>query len=133
MLVKDYKKFVNLSKLLNTTFGTTGPNPMRIGTQTLKYELLDDGMLKVMYLTTVSFPSESLMRESRKRWETEGLTMIESALKELEQKYKDEFGKEIKCTIMEESFNDSFEFVSYSLYNPIKRALYRVGVLVEIE
>jgi len=133
MLVKDYKKFVNLSRLLNSSFGTTGPNPLRIGTQTLKYELLDEGMLKVLFITTVSFPSETLMRESRKRWETEGLTMIESALKDLEEKYKSEFGAEIKCKIQEESFNDSFEFISYSLYNPIKRALYRVGVLVDIE
>ena len=73
------------------------------------------------------------MREARKRWETEAISMIKGALEELENQYKENFKESIKCSIVEDSFNDSFEFVSYSMYNPIKRALYRVGVFVEVE
>lgn len=133
MLVKNYKKFLNLSKLLNNSFGSTGPDPLRLGTQSLKFEILDDGMLKVLFITTVSFPSETIMREARKRWETEAISMIKGALKELEEQYKENYKESINCSIIDDSFNDSFEFVSYSMYNPIKRALYRVGVFVEVE
>jgi len=133
MLVKDYKKFVNLSRLLNSSFGSSGMNHSRFGTHSLKYELLDDGFLKVLCITTVSFPSETMMRESRARYEREGMAIIEAALKDLIERYKAEFNQDISCKILEESFNDSFEFLNYSLYNPMKRALYRVGVFVEID
>jgi hypothetical protein len=133
MLVQDYSKFLNLSKILNNSFGTTGPNPGRTGTQVIKFEQVSDGLLKVLFITMVNFPSETRMRESRIRWEKEAMGMIESALKDIEEKYKAAFDKEISLTIEDSTFNDSFEFVSYSQYNPMHRALYRVGVMVDVD
>lgn len=133
MLVKDYSKFLNLSKVLNTSFGQTGPNPGRTGTQVIKFEQVSDELLKVMFITTVNFASDTRMRESRVRWEKDAMSMIEAALKEISKTYKEKFEKELKLKIMTETFNDSFELVSYSQYNPMHRALYRVGVMVDVD
>lgn len=133
MLVQDYTKFLNLSKVLNTTFGSTGPNPARTGTQVIKFSQLSDGLMKVIFITTVNFASDTRMREARVRWEKDALSMIEAALKQAASQYKEQFKEEIKLSIVEETFNDSFEMISYSQYNPMHRALYRVGVMVDVE
>ena len=133
MLVQDYTKFLNVSKVLNTTFGQTGPNPLRTGTQVIKFEQLSDGLLKVLFITTVNYPSETRMRESRVRWEKDALAMIEAALKEISKNYKEMFKDEIKLSMVEDTFNDTFELMSYSQYNPMRRALYRVGIMVDVE
>ena len=53
MLIKDYQKFINLSRLLNTSFGSDSSNHGRVyQTQSIKFDLLDDGLLKIPHFQT---------------------------------------------------------------------------------
>jgi hypothetical protein len=136
MLIKDYQKFVNLSRLLNTSFGADSSNHGRVyQTQSIKFDLLDDGLLKIRYLTIVNFGSDTMMRELMPRFRQEALSMIESALKTVKENYSKEFpGQSVPdFTLQEETCNEDIEYISYYNYTGNRKAYYRFGCLVEIE
>ncbi len=136
MLIKDYQKFINLSRLLNTSFGSDSGNHGRVyQTQSIKFDLLDDGLLKIRYLTIVNFGSDTMMRELMPRFRQEALSMIESALKNVKEQYAKEFpGQTVPdFSLQEDTINEDIEYISYYNYTGNRKAYYRFGCLVEIE
>jgi hypothetical protein len=133
MLVKDYEKYINLSKLLNTTFGTgAGKN---YATQSIKFDILDDGMLKCRYMTIVNFGSDTMMHEMKRRYSEEARSMVEAALKKLREDYKEAFPKQKLPTfkILENTIGDDVEFLTFSQYAGTRKGYYRFGCLVSID
>ena len=135
MLVKDYKKFLNLSKVINSSFGSEGPENNRFHTQSIKFDLLDDGMIKCRYLMVVNFSSDSMMREMRERYEHEARAMITSAIKTVKEKYKEQFpdDDQPKFDLIESSVGHDVEFLTYSMYAGTRKAYYRFGCLIQVE
>jgi hypothetical protein len=135
MLIKDYQKFINLSKLLNTSFGSDSDNHGRVHqTQSIKFDLLDDGLLKVRYLTIVNFGSDTMMRELMPRFRQEALSMIEAALKNVREQYKENYPDLDlpEFSLQEESCNEDIEYISYYNYTGNRKAYYRFGCLVDV-
>lgn len=133
MLIKNYEKFLNLSKLLNTTFGAgTGKN---YATQSIKFDILDDGMLKCRYMMIVNFGSDSMMREMMRRYNDEARSMVEAALKKLKEDYKETYPKQDvpEFGIVETSIGEDVEFLTFSQYNGNRKGYYRFGCLITVE
>jgi hypothetical protein len=135
MLVKNYQKFLNLSKVINSSFGTEGAENGRLHTQSIKFDMLDDGMLKCRYLAVVNFGSDSIVREMRGRYEDEARELIKAAVKKIKEDYKEQFpdSEQPKFNLIESSVGHDVEFLTYSMYSGSRKAYYRFGCLISVE
>lgn len=133
MLVRNYEKYLNLSRVLNTTFGAGSDRTH--ATQSVKFDILDDGMLKCRYLMIVNFASDTLMREMMRRYNDEAKSMVEAALKKIVEDYKTTFpGEEVpKLSIIENTIGEDMEFLTFSQYSGTRKGYYRFGCLVKID
>lgn len=132
MLIKDYKKYLNLSKVLNHNFGMEGRENKPVSTQSIMMDLLDDGMIKCRYIMIANFGSDSMLREMQQRYRNEALGMLEAALKRIKDEYKERFKETINFDIIESSIGDDVEFLTFSVYNGLRKGYYRLGALIEI-
>jgi hypothetical protein len=130
MTVKDYKKYLNLSKVFNKTFGTE--THMKSSTENVMVKIVDEGMLSATFIISVNFSSEGMWRELRKRWLEEGLASIKRNMDEAAEKYKDLTGETVKFDIIKASVSDSMELTNYSLYNPKKLGYFRVTCNIDV-
>lgn len=135
MLIKDYQKYLNLSRVLNSTYGMEGPANKTHNTQSIKFDLLDDGMVKVRYMMIVNFGSDTMMREMMRRYRTESMSMLEAALENIKAEYKKQFptASQPKFSIMEETVGEDIEFLNFGSYLGTRKAYYRFGCLIEVE
>lgn len=124
MTVKNYDKFLALSRVFNKTYGA--PSTLKSSTETVTIKLVDDEMAKAMFLIVVNFASEGMWRELRKRWLEEGIDKIKRTLDKAAEEYKEITGEDVTFEIMKGTISDGLEFVNYSLYNPKKTAYFRV-------
>lgn len=135
MLVNDYQRFLNLSRILNSTFGSEGAVNKGFNTQSVKFDLLDDGMLKCRYMMIVNFGSDTMMREMMRRYKEEALGMLEAALDKIKEQYKTDFKGQTVPTfdIVESSIGEDVEFLTFTQYKGTRKAYYRFGCLIEIK
>lgn len=134
MLIKDYQKYLNLSRVLNSTFGTEGAENKAFNTQSVKFDLLDDGMIKCRYMMIVNFGSDTMMREMMRRYRTEAMSMLEAALDRIEDEYKKQFpGIDAPSfSIIENTVGEDVEFLTFGPYKGTRKAYYRFGCLIEV-
>ena len=135
MTVKNYQKYMNLSRVLNSTFGTEGSGNRAYSTQSIKFDILDDGMIKVRYLMIVNFGSDTLMREMMVRYRNEAVAMLQSAFKKIKEEYKTQFPTETTpdFEIVNSTIGEDVEFLTFSQYSGSRKAYYRFGCLVEVD
>lgn len=154
-MVRDYEHYMKLAKVANSTFGTTGVNPARVSTQSVKFEAIDENTLKVTYQSMITVASKSMQLELENKHKSEGLSMIKAGLERFAESYKemveqteksglppalsstgkklDAPKKTIKLTLKEFTLNDSVELVSYSAYKPQQQAFFRLTALVDVK
>ena len=135
MLIKDLKKYNNLSRVLNSTFGSEGPMNRPVSTQSIKMTLLDDRMIKAHFMMICNFGSNSMLREMMKRYEVEAMSMLEAAIQKVIEEYKVKFPNStpVKLDILHDTSNADVEPISYSIYGQPNKGYYRFGVLVEVK
>ena len=134
-MVRDFQLYTRLSRIANGTFGTTGPNPARVSTQSIKFEVIDENTIKVKYQAIVTFASKSMLRDLSTKYMHEGLSMIAAGLERFTEDYSETFEdeKKIKLVMDDNSVMDSVEYVSYSMYKPTQTAFFRVSALVNVK
>jgi len=134
MLVKDYQRFLNLSRVLNSSFGTEGVENRPFNTQSVKFDLMDDGLIKVRYLMIVNFGSDTMMREMMRRYRDEAVEMLKGALKTIKEKYETEFPQSTAPTfdIVESTIGEEVEFLTFNMYKGSRKAYYRFGCMIEV-
>lgn len=131
--VENFKKYQDLARCTNSTFGDSATVRSPVMTQSIKVTLVNETMAKITFMMVVNFSSDNMMREMTERYRTEGRSMVEAALERFRKDYKELTDSVVKLKVIEESINDSFEFLSYSMYNPKKSAYYRLSCNVEID
>lgn len=129
MTVENNKKYQNLSRLLDTSFGKS--STVSSPSQSIKFKLIDDKMLKATFLMIVNFGSENVMREMMIGYKKQAESMILAALKKSEEDYKDSFKEKISLKLNSGTIQDYIEYVS--VQNPKKTAFYRMECLVKIK
>lgn len=134
-LIKNYKRYLNLSRILNSSFGSGGPGHARVSTQSITFKIVDEDYIKANYQTLISIGSPHMQEQQQQIFAKEGSEMIKSAVDKIKDMWKEQFPEE-KVPTFEIDFRtaqDSMEFVSYSIYSPVKRAIYRLSCLVKVK
>lgn len=111
--IKDYKKYLALSRCIDTTFGNSSNSPFKVPIFFVKLQLIDENTIKAKYTTTVNIPSHSAAIDMRKSCQEEGLNFIHKRLEKLKKDYEALTGKKIKIKLIEQSVSDSFEYLTY--------------------
>lgn len=131
MVVKDFNKYQTLSRICDNTFGKGAH--VRSGTQSVILKVDSDTSLVAKFIMVVNFGSENQMNHAMPRHKKEALSMIEAALKAVQEEYKEVTGSKISLTPNLDTVLDSVEFISYQTYNPKKTAYYRLSCNVSVK
>jgi len=133
MPVQDFDKYMNLSKVLNNSWGT-GTQLKQGLSQSIKFSLRDDHMLKGLFMMIVNMPNNpQLVHEMKVRYKNQALQMLKGALEKLKEEYEDQNpGKTIKLRMLDESVTEGVEYLTNAQYRPNLQAYYRIHCLIEI-
>lgn len=142
-MVRDYETFMLLSTVANSSFGTTGVQPLRTATQSIKFTVIDEHTLKVSYMTTVTFASDSMLRDLKLKYKRDALSIVDASLKKFSESYKEmveqRFPEDkpekttVKLSLRDSTVDDSVEFTSYTIYRPRQQGIYRVSALIDVK
>jgi len=132
---KDYKNLLKLSRVVNSTFGTGGPGEARVSSQTVRFSIESENYIKAKYQSLISIGSPHMQEQQMQILAKEGSTMIKSAIDNLTDEWKKQFPDEKvpSFELLLTTSQDNLEFVSYSIYVPVKRAVYRLSCLVKVK
>lgn len=133
MTVQDFKKYQDLAKCMNSTFGDSATNRSKTLNQSIKMALYNETLVKITFMMLVNFGSDNMVREMAERFKNEGMAMVKGAMERLKKDYEDSTGEKVKLTLLDDSVVDSFEFISAAIYNPRKTAYFRLSCLVDID
>jgi hypothetical protein len=117
-----------LGQAIDTSWGRSS-TPLNT-TTSIKMQLVGDGLMKVMYLTPVTFRNDRELAEFKPRCESDAVTLINMALKNVRATYKKLTGKSLRTT--QESYDDSIEVVNLAVHNPTRQALFRRIALISL-
>lgn len=130
-LVQDYNKYIELSKILNNSWGTGSQT--RSPSQSIKFTLRNDKLMKINFMMIVNMPNNvRLANEMKTRFSNEGLAMIRASITELKKRFKDSTGNSLEVKLIENTLVDDIEFLTNAQYNPSKHAYFRLSILSEL-
>lgn len=134
MPVQDFNKYMNLSKVLNNSWGTG--TQLKLGiSQSIKFSLRDDKLMKGLFVMIVNMPNTpQLAHEMKARYKNQALQMIKGALENLKKDYEQQNdGETIRFKMLDESVTDGLEYITNAQYRPTLQAYYRLNCLVEVD
>jgi MinD-like ATPase involved in chromosome partitioning or flagellar assembly len=134
MPVENFDKYMELSKVLNNSWGTG--SQVKPGTsQSIKFALRDDKLLKGMFMMIVNMPNNpQTAREMKERYKEQALQMLKAALQRIREDYQEQHeGKTIKLKMVDRSVTEGLEYLTNAQYRPTLQAYYRLQCLVEID
>lgn len=133
-MVEDFDKYMQLSKVLNNSWGTG--SQLRQGTsQSIKLTLRDDKLLKGSFMMIVNMPNNpQTAHEMKLRFKNQALQMLKGALEKVKEDYEEQSeGKSIKLKMMDESVTEGVEYITNAQYRPTLQAYFRLHCLVSID
>lgn len=133
MTVKNYNKYLELSKVFNETFGAKNKINNSIYTEAVKIKILDETKLSAMYITVINLQREDLWLELSKKQVEEAVQIINLHLKKASEEYKAATGEKIKFKIMDKTVKYDIEFLNYSVARTNRDAYFRVYCDIEID
>lgn len=123
-----------LTKLVNSTFGTTGPGASYRSGQKVNLLVKTDDLMEAKYVSLVTFTSDKNLDSLMHKFRNEGYALIEAALKKLSKEFEEENdGKTLSFTINTNSAVEDVEYAHYNIYNSSRRAFYKLCCLIEIK
>jgi hypothetical protein len=134
MPVQDFNKYMNLSKVLNNSWGTG--TQLKLGiSQSIKFSLRDDKLMKGLFVMIVNMPNTpQLAHEMKARYKNQALQMIKGALENLKKDYEQQnAGETIRLKMLDESVTEGLEYITNAQYRPTLQAYYRLNCLVEVD
>lgn len=133
MPVQDFKKYMQLAKILNNSWGTG--SQLKSGSQSIKFALKDENLLKGSVMMIVNMPNNpQTAHEFKNRYRNEAIGKMESAIKDLKGRFEDQNeGKTIRFKLLDNSITDGIEYLTNSQYRPNLHAYFRLHCLISIE
>ncbi len=132
-LVKDYDLYNRLSRVLNNTFGTTGPGTARVSTQKVNLLVKNENVVDVKYQSIVNFTSDRNLDSLMHKFRAEGVEMIKATLKRAVENYEQEFpGKSLSFDLKMDTSTDNVEFLDINMYRPTRHAFFRLSCLAGV-
>lgn len=153
-MVRNFNKYLILSRVASFKPTFTTMAPIRASTQSVRFEVIDENTVKVWYQGIITVASASMQRELHIMHKKDALEMIEAAVKDFAERYKETVKNlkpedaevsgatestltpdkgTIKLTLKDFTISDSVEFIDYSVYKPFQTAFYRVSALIDVK
>lgn len=134
MPVEEFNKYMGLSRVLNNSWGT-GSQAKPGTSQSIKFTLQDDKLLKGLFVMIVNMPNNPLTaREMRERYKGQALQMLKAALEKVKDDYEEQNqGKTISLKMVKQSMTEGLEYLTNAQYRPTHQAYYRLQCLIEID
>lgn len=134
MPVEDFDKYMELSKVLNNSWGTG--SQLRAGTsQSIKFSLRDDKLMKGSFMMIVNMPNNpQTAHEMKVRFRNQALQMVKGALEELKKRYEEQNdGKTLNLKMQDNSVQEGIEYLTNAQYRPNLQAYFRLSCLIAVE
>lgn len=134
MPVEDFDKYMGLSRVLNNSWGT-GSQAKPGTSQSIKFALRDDKLLKGTFMMIVNMPNNpQTAHEMKERYKGQALQMLKAALERLKEDYQEQYeGKTVKLKMIDQSVTQGLEYLTNAQYRPTLQAYFRLHCLVEID
>lgn len=133
MPVEDFDKYMELSKVLNNSWGTG--SQLRAGTsQSIKFNLRDDKLMRASFMMIVNMPNNpQTAHEMKVRFRNQALQMVKGALEELKKRYEEQNdGKTLNLKMQDNSVQEGIEYLTNAQYRPNLQAYFRLSCLIEV-
>ena len=134
MPVEDFDKYMQLSRVLNNSWGTG--SQLKPGTsQSIKFALRDDKLLKSSFMMIVNMPNNpQTAHEMKVRFKNQALQMLKGALEKVKEDYQEQTeGKTVRLKMLDESVTEGIEYITNAQYRPTLQAYYRLHCLVSVD
>lgn len=133
MPVEDFNKYMQLSKVLNNSWGTG--SQLKLGSQSIKFTLRDDKLMKASLVMIVNMPNNpQTAHEFKARYKNEALGKVKGAIEDLKKRFEDQNeGKTIRLKMMDNSVTEGVEYLTTSQYRPNLHAYFRLDCLISVE
>jgi len=123
-----------LTKLVNATFGTTGPGATYKSGQKVNILVKTDNLVEVKYVSLVTFTSDKNLDSLMHKFRNEGYSLIEATFKKIIKEFeKENKGKTLSFTLNTNTATENVEYAHYNIYNSTRRAFYKLSCLAEIK
>jgi hypothetical protein len=132
-MVKDFNKYMALSKVLNNSWGTG--SQLRSPSQSIKFQLRDDQLMRASLVMIVNMPNNpKTATEFKNRYKNEALGKLKSAVADLKERFSDQNeGKTISFEMIEGSVQEGIEYLTNAQYVPNLRAYFRLNCLISVK
>ena len=134
MPVEDFDKYMQLSRVLNNSWGTG--SQLKPGTsQSIKFALRDDKLLKSSFMMIVNMPNNpQTAHEMKVRFKNQALQMLKGALEKVKEDYQEQTeGNTVRLKMLDESVTEGIEYITNAQYRPTLQAYYRLHCLVSVD
>ena len=133
-MVEDFDKYMKLAQVLNNSWGT-GTQLRPGSSQSIKFTLRDDKLLKGMFMMIVNMPNNPITaQEMKQRYRDQALQMLKASLEQLKKDYEEVAdGKTVRLKMLDSSVTDSLEYLNNAQYQPTLKGFFRLHCLVEID
>jgi len=131
--VSDKDLFSRIAKVVNSTYGTTGPGASHKSSEKVNLLIRDDENMEAKYIGTVTFTSEKNLDQLMRKFRNEAFSSIEGALKRVSKEYETaNDGKSLTFEIKTDSATENVEYVHYNIYNTTRRAFFKLQCLIKV-
>lgn len=127
MTVKNYDKYLKISKLFNEDFG--GGNKLykeSVFTQAVKVKLANEENFSCSYITIVNLQREDLWQELSKKYVNEAVDVIKQYLTKAAETYKETNNEKITFKVDSKTVKFEIEFLNYSIIRTNRNAYFKV-------
>jgi hypothetical protein len=143
------KNYLTYQRLANALAKNSGQDERK--NHWIKFEAIDDGLIKVVHQSFVSAGHQSVKLELQRKWRLDALIDIQNRMKKIEEDYaklseiadntqilsKNEYSepakKKISLEIIDSSIQETSDPLSYQIYSVQKTSVYKVFALIRVK
>lgn len=118
-----------LGQATDTTFGRS--STVASATFSVKAKHISEKLLRVDYTCVITYAADRPLRDAKQKYDAEGDSAINSAMKKIREEYKRISGKALKAKQVGDP-DSNIEPVSLSVFSPIRRGYYRRSVAFKL-
>lgn len=132
--MKNESIYDQLSKIVNSAFGTTGPGSSFRTGQKVNLFMRSDAVMEAKYMSLVTFTTNKNLDSLMTKYRNEGYALIETAIKKVIEEFEEKNeGQKLTITINSDTSSENVEYLNNNSFNSLSRAFYRLNCLAKVE
>lgn len=119
--------------MLNSTLGSSGPGLGISPSEKVTLKMISEDLIEARYQGIVTFTTDRIKESLMPKFQNQALGLVEATLKKVNEAFKEENeGGSLAFEINTETLREDVEFLHYNMYNPVRRANYRIYCLINV-